>query len=112
MTRWSISSIRSVEGAPPSGIIGSPPNSLRAISSQILEALRLPAPGAPPLRNPAVRGALADRDLEQDEDHLLGVVQLALAAQAVRVWRSSHQLAHGAPPGGVPGGTWIPRAAA
>src|SRR5207237_3992533 len=61
-----------------------------AISSQILEAFRLPAPGAPPLRDPAVRRALADRDLEQDEDHLLSVVQLALAAQAVRVRRSRH----------------------
>src|SRR2546430_6964330 len=90
LARWSISTIRSVEGAPPSGIIGSPTNSLTAISSQVLEALRLPAPGAPPLRDPAVRRALADRDLEQDEDHLLGVVQLALAAQAVRVRRSRH----------------------
>src|SRR5437773_8397536 len=82
-----------------------------AISSQILEALRLPAPGAPPLRDPAVRGALADRDLHQDELDVRGPMELTLAVQAVRVGRSSHQIAHGAPPGGVPGGTWIPRAA-
>ena len=82
-----------------------------AISSQILEALRLPAPGAPPLRDPAVRGALADRDLHQDELDLLRPMELALAVQAVRLGRSFHQLDHGAP-GGVPGGTWIPRAAA
>src|SRR5205823_3781002 len=61
-----------------------------AISSQILEALRLPAPGAPPLRDPAVRRALADRDLHQDELDRLRPVELALAVKAVRVRRSRH----------------------